>query len=288
MGQGLGIIEDHLEHRREGYGYQVKEGHIDAVVERLHRSRGELTHSNASAFHPFVEALAAGLFSNAIAVKGQIEGPITLSSYLFHKGQPFIWDPALFAAVAFHVSQMLCWQIAQLRSASDLPVLLFIDEPALCLEAPDYSVPEEQRLSALSSALNDVRSRGALAGLHCCASHPFQRMCLVQPDVISFDAHVGLESFFADPAVRTFLMRGGMVAYGLVPTSAQLDPLDAPGLFTRWLKAAASAGDAQDLARRAMVTATCGLGMLDSTSVAESFQLLQEMSALMRTFAGSQ
>ena len=83
----------------------------------------------------FEKALAFGLFPSARAVKGQIEGPITLSAYLFHQGRPFLSDPALFAAIAFHVSQMICWQIDRLKSAG-LPVLLFVDEPALCLDAP--------------------------------------------------------------------------------------------------------------------------------------------------------
>ena len=43
IGQGLGIVADLIEPRNEGYGYQVKEGRIDSVLEILHRSIGELT-----------------------------------------------------------------------------------------------------------------------------------------------------------------------------------------------------------------------------------------------------
>ena len=134
VGQGLGIVADLIEPRNEGYGYQVKEGQLDSVLEILHRSSGELTSANAAGFGAFEEALSSGLFSSAIAVKGQIEGPITLSAYLFHKGRPFLADPALFAAIAFHISQIIGWQIDRLKSAG-LPVLLFVDEPALCLDA---------------------------------------------------------------------------------------------------------------------------------------------------------
>src|SRR6266478_7142 len=187
VGQGLGIVENLIEPRNEGYGYQVKEGQLDSVLESFHRSSGELTPANAAGFGAFKDALSLGLFSSAIAVKGQIEGPITLSAYLFHKGRPFLADPVLFAAIAFHVSQIIGWQIDRLKSAG-LPVLLFVDEPALCLDAPvENAVPEEQRLSALAATLEDARIRGAYAGLHCCAARPFERMCRVQPDIISFD-----------------------------------------------------------------------------------------------------
>ena len=123
--------------------------------------------------------------------QGADRGPITLPAYLFHKGRPFLSDPALFSAVA--------------------SVLLFVDEPALCLDAPvANAVSEEQRLNALAATLEDARIRGAYAGLHCCAARPFERMCRVKPDIISFDAHEGLEIFFADCRFRYIVDRPGM------------------------------------------------------------------------------
>src|SRR5271170_1761953 len=164
IGQGLGAVSDFIEPRNQGYGYQVRDGQIDSLLENLHRSSGELTPANAAGFGAFEEALSAGLFGSAAAVKGQIEGPITLSAYLFHRGRPFLSDPALFAAVAFHVSQITCWQIDRLKTAG-LPVLLFVDEPALCLKAPPgNAVSEECRLTALAATLDGVRLRGAYSG----------------------------------------------------------------------------------------------------------------------------
>jgi hypothetical protein len=286
IGQGLGIVEDLIEPRNQGYGYQVKEGRLDSVLEILHRSSGELTPANAAGFGAFEEALSSGLFRSAVAVKGQIEGPITLSAYLFHQGRPFLSDPALFAAIAFHVSQIICWQIDRLKSAR-LPVLLFIDEPALCLEAPvATAVSEEQRLNALAVTLEDARVRGAYAGLHCCAARPFERMCRAKPDIISFDAHEGLDLFFADWHALDFVNQGGSVAYGIVPTRPGLDAVDAARVFIRWLKAASLAGDPQKFAQRAMVTSTCGLGLLDVSSVPESFGVAHSIGKLIRTLAG--
>lgn len=286
IGQGLGILGDRIEPRQRGYGYQVKDGCLDAVLEILHRSTGELLPGNAAGFDPFLQALSAGVFPGAAAVKGQIEGPITLSAYLFHHGKPFLSDPALFAAIAFHVSQNICWQYDRLQPAG-LPVLLFVDEPALCLEAPANGVPEEQRLSALAATLHVARTRGAVAGLHCCAARPFTRMCRAEPDILSFDANEGLELFFADPDARRFVDRGGVVAYGLIPTSPGVDTLDPASIFVRWLKAASQAGNPQKLAQRAMVTATCGLGLLDPLSIAGSFGIARGVGKLIRALAGT-
>ncbi len=270
IGQGLGVVAGYLEPRSEGYGYQVREGRVDAVLEMLHRSDGKLKPENAAGFYAFESAMAGGRFDSAAAVKGQIEGPITLSAYLFYRGRPFLSDPAFFSAVAFHVSQIIGWQIDRLKAAG-LPVLLFVDEPALCLQAAVVnSIPDEKMLEALAAILEDTRVRGAYAGLHCCAARPFERMRRANPDIFSFDAHEGLDLFFADSHMIDFVHRGGLVAYGIVPTRAGVNALDSAKIFLRWLQAASQAGDPQEFAQRAMITATCGLGLLDESSVAES------------------
>jgi hypothetical protein len=287
IGQGLGCLADLIEPRNEGYGYEVKAGQIDSVLEALHGSSGALAPGNAAGFGAFENALSSGLFRSAVAVKGQIEGPITLSAYLFHQGRPFLSDSALFAAIAFHVSQMISWQIERLKVAG-LPVLLFVDEPALCLEGLANVVSEKQRLNALAATLEDARVRGAYAGLHCCAARPFERMCRAKPDILSFDAHEGLDLFFADWHALDFVQQGGTVAYGLVPTRAGLNAADAASIFIRWLKAASLAGDPQKFAQRAMITATCGLGLLDASSIKQSFSVAHSISKLVRTFVGSE
>jgi hypothetical protein len=189
----------------------------------------------------------------------------------------------LFAAVAFHVSQMVCWQIERLRLAG-LPVIFFVDEPALCLEAT--AAAEDRFLSALSATLEGARARGAWAGLHCCAASPFARMCRVGADILSFDAHAGLEQFFLEREAHAHLQRGGLVAYGLIPTWPSLVDLDANTIFRRWLASAAMVGDPQELVRGAMLSATCGLGMLDDNAVRKSFALADAVNSLFRKLAG--
>ena len=287
ISQGLGCLADLIEPRQEGYGYEVKAGQIDQVLERLHDSSGILREENAAGFSEFERDLSSGLFSSAVAVKGQIEGPITLSAYLFHRNKPFLSDSALFAAIAFHVSQMVSWQIERLQAAG-FPVLLFVDEPALCLESHPNIVSEEERLNALAAALEGARTRGAYAGLHCCAARPLERMCRAKPDILSFDADEGLDLFFTDWHVLDFVQTGGIVAYGLIPTRSGLNAADSASIFLRWLKAASLAGDPQKFAQRAMITATCGLGLLDESSVGESFRVAHSVSKLVKTLAGAE
>lgn len=57
-------------------------------------------------------------------------------------------------------------------------------------------------------------------------------------------------------------------------------------IFIRWLEAASRNGDTQYLAQRAMITATCELGLLDSASVRASFSVAHAVSKLVRSLAG--
>lgn len=286
IGQGLDVLAEQIEPLGEGYGFQVKEGQIDLVLDLLHRSAGELTAQNAAGFPTFERAVSSGLFPQAVAVKGQIEGPITLAAYLFYRGRPFLSDSTLFAAVAFHISQIVCWQIDRLKAAG-LPVLMFVDEPALYLEASNgNTISEEERMNALAVTLEDARVRGAYAGLHCCAARPLERMLRAQPDILSFDADEGLDLFFADSRAVDFVHHGGMVAYGIVPTRPGANEVDSTSIFLRWLQAASHAGDPQEFAQRALITATCGLGLLNPSAVAESFNVAHRISKLIRALAG--
>ena len=285
IGQGLGILADFVEPRAGGYGYQVKPGRIDAVIEALHNSAGCLTPADSAGFPVFEESIKRPMFPSAIAVKGQIEGPVTLATYLFYRDRAFLADSSPFSAVAFHIAQIACWQIERLQR-SDLPVLMFVDEPALCLdEAVSKGIPQERRLSALSSIFEDIRARGAFSGLHCCAQRPFDRICVADPDILSFDAHQGLEEFFSSRSALEFLDRGGWVAYGLVPTSSDLSALRPGSIFSRWLVAASLARDPQDLAQSTIITATCGLGLLAPPAVIESFQIAADVGAMIRKLA---
>ena len=170
-----------------------------------------------------------------------------------------------------------------------LPGLLSLAAALILASGISKLVPAQKNPTAQSrfTTLEGARIRGAYAGLHCCAARPFERMCRAQPDIISFDAHEGLDLFFTDWHALDFMQQGGTVAYGIVPTRPGVNAVDSASIFIRWLKAASLAGDPQKFAQRAMITATCGLGLLDTFAVAESFSVAHSVSKLIRSLAGS-
>lgn len=69
--------------------------------------------------------------------------------------------------------------------------------------------------------------------------------------------------------------------------TTRLNAVDSASIFMRWLKAASLAGDPQKFAQQAMITATCGLGLLDPSAVAESFGVAHGVGKLIRSLAGN-
>src|ERR1700743_2677058 len=111
-------------------------------------------------------------------------------------------------------------------------------------------------------------------------------MFRTRPDILSFDAHKGLEAFFSHPQSVDFVNQDGIVAYGLIPTKPHVDATDAAHIFVRWLEAASRRGDPQKFAQRAMITATCGLGLLDPAAIRGSFSVARDVGKLVRSLAG--
>jgi hypothetical protein len=172
--QGLGSLSDLVEPRVTGYGYRVRPGAMDVLLRHLEAGLAEMDARSAAGLAEFERSLQTGMFDSARALKGQMEGPITMASYLFNGDRPLAAVPNCLRAVTAHVVRLAQAQIRMLRQFG-LPVLFFVDEPSLCLACETASSSMRDR--ALADCLGAVRDAGAIAGLHCCAAQPIDRMC---------------------------------------------------------------------------------------------------------------
>ena len=235
-------------------------------------ARGELlaglarpTPLDAPGLAPFLASVQSGAFPRARALKGQVVGPVTLAAAL---GIP-LGDAAAWRVVGARVQALAGAQAAAL-SACGLPAWVWLDEPVLGARQP---LPEAG-VEALQAALEAVRAAGASAGVHVCSRPPWALLLELGPDLVSFDAWRDLEAATADPACAALLARGTWLAAGLVPTAgAGPQGLRASELFRRLWLAWRRLGDPPALARRTLVTASCGLGLRPPGEVATSFAL---------------
>jgi hypothetical protein len=281
--QGLVSCVDLLQEHAQGY--TVRAGQLNALLDRLDATHTFADAAHAAGFFAFERALQEGRFPQARAVKGQVTGPLTLAAALGTAEVSFLHQPDLITALGRYVTRSAQWQVTRLGRMG-VPVLLFVDEPALPLLAQhDTGTAQSGVLAVVRDVLHGIRTAGAVAGLHCCAFNALPLMLNLRPDILSFDAYKELEALAQSPHLMNILHCGGTVAYGMIPTDSARAREPVESLFACWSSAVALRGSVSTAARQSLVTATCGLGLLREDAAHRVFQATQHFARLVQQAA---
>lgn len=225
------------------------------------------------------------------AVKGQITGPFTLLTGIKdEEGRAGYFDESIRDMVIKGIARKAAWQTA-LLAASKQPVLLFIDEPALAgLGSTAFiSVTSDEIREMINEVATAVHGAGGLAGIHVCANTDWGLLLGSAIDILSFDAF----GFFDRLAPLTseltaFLDRGGIIAWGGVPTGRTEDIAaeSVASLCARWeaqmdLLAPTKRGRAE-LLRQTLITPSCGTGSLSQEQAQRVLELTRDVAATLR------
>ncbi len=233
-------------------------------------SRFVLTPETAQGFFTMLAGLeksSGGLF----AVKGQITGPITFTTGLKDQNrQAIFYHETLRDAAVKLLALKAAWQARQLRRFG-VPVILFIDEPALAGYGSSefISISREEIAACLKEVIDAVHGQGGLAGVHVCANTDWSLLLGSDLDIVNFDAFGYFDKLLLyGRQLKAFLEGGGCLAWGLVPTAqaADIEAADEEGLWALWqrqTRAVAALGvDADTVRRQAFLTPSCGTGSL--------------------------
>lgn len=271
-----------------GVYLQVVEGSDTAALEAL-----GISTDYAAGFGQFEAHLREPeIASQAVMLKGQVTGPFTLGTNLLDQDRRCAYyDDQLRDAIVSMVSLKALWQIRRLAPFGR-PVMIFLDEPSLLGFGSQtfITVSREDILEDLNRVTRAIHEAGALAGVHCEANTDWSLLMETELDILDFDAYDHMQAITLYPAeLNRFLSRGGWLGWGIVPT---LDPKAAaeetvPSLLARFetgLDLLVAKGiDRQLLARRALITPSCGAGGVLSEALAERvLGVLKELSAALR------
>jgi hypothetical protein len=172
-------------------------------------------------------------------------------------------------------------------------VLVTLDEPYLCSFGSAFvNVSREDVATSLNAAAAAVHAEGALAGLHCCGNTDWSLVLSTDIDVVNFDAHEYFTGLSLYPAeLRAFVERGGVLAWGAVPTSSAAAEIGAAAMLRKidaQMTELVSKGISRErLMAQSILTPSCGVG---SRTVAEADQVLgvlTELSTLWRSRGGA-
>lgn len=240
----------------------------------------DLGHDAFGGFRAFL-TVAAG---RTAPVKWQLTGPVTLGLALVRAGVPVstAFDVAV-RAVRAHLQALHAEVAAALPGAEQVVV---VDEPSLgALMAPGLPIPPDAAIDLVSGALAAIE-RDALAGVHCCAAADWASVLAAGPAVLSLPATPDL----VDVAgyLARFLERGGVVAWGVVPTDGPLSrTAERPWrqLSELWCQLVQRGCDAMALRQQSLITPACGLGLHAEEVAALVFDQVNEIAHRVRTQA---
>jgi methionine synthase II (cobalamin-independent) len=219
-------------------------------------------------------------------VKGQVTGPITFGLSLTDQDQgPIFYEPTLREILIKHLSSKGRWIEKRFNELfPHLKTILFFDEPSLSSFGSAFSsLNREEVILSLNECFNAVKG---LKGVHCCGNTDWSVLLTTNLDILSFDAYGYLETLALYPKeLRTFLERGGILAWGIAPTSEAILKEDARSLVTRFKKGVdilARKGIDPTLLQRAIITPSCGTASLSIALAERVCKVTAEVSKRLR------
>lgn len=230
--------------------------------------------------------------SDRPAIRGQLEGPISLGfNILDQDDRPILFNDTIRSFMIEFMAKRANVQLSRLKDRN-ANAFMFIDEPGL------------QYLFSALSGYGDVAARADMEvffsmidrprGVHLCGNPDWDFLLGLDLDVLSLDVYSNGEVFVAyGKSIRTFLDRGGIIVWGIVPTNYEpfekenMDSLE-KRLEGLWTSLAHAGIDREFLLSRSMLSpATCCLVNPDGEKTVErAFHLVQGLSTRLREKSG--
>ncbi|TEB13119.1 hypothetical protein [Pelotomaculum propionicicum] len=250
---------------------------------------------SAAGFYAFMEDLKKGAGS-ARVLKGQVVGPLTAAFQLKdERGRFAYYNDQLRDLIVKTIALHSVWQVIQLKKFG-LPVLIFIDEPSIRVygKSSYITVTKEAIKEDLEAVFQAVHSAGALAGVHCCDAIDWSILFESSVEVVNFDAYNYFSSIVPFIAsLKEFLKRGGLLAWGVVPTLDDL-VLDEDGasllaiLDREWKELTRRGVSRKLLYRNCIIAPACGTGLLDAELAEKIYALASSVSEKLRSREGKE
>ena len=226
-------------------------------------------------------------------VKVQTTGPCSFALTIVDENKRAIYYNEEFRDVVIKALAMKCrWQIQKFQPYAE-KVICFIDEPILSAfgSSTYVSVKRDDVVEHLAEVIEAVHADNALAGIHCCGNTEWSILIDAGVDLVNFDAFEFGDTIaiYAD-SVKPFLENGGILAWGVVPTSTAIREQTVDSLVTHFEKVMdnlASKGiDKQLIVEQAVITPSCGTGSMDPADAEKVFDINQQLSKAMKAKYG--
>ncbi len=235
---------------------------------------------------------AAGDFISPTALKGQITGPFTMLTGVHDKDDRLgYYNPAIRDIVVKGLAMKAAWQALFLQKQSQLPVLIFIDEPALAgLGSSAFiSIAADDIRADINEVSTAIHSVGALAGVHVCANTEWDLLLSSEIDILSFDAYGYFDRLILlKEQLHAYLDQGRILAWGIVPTSDHeiIAQESCDRLVSLWEEQARQlvrpGRTLASILGQTLITPSCGTGSLPPVLARKVLDLTRDVSKILK------
>jgi hypothetical protein len=222
-------------------------------------------------------------------IKSQVTGPVTFGLATVDENKRALYYNDVYRDVVIKGITMKARWLLDKFSVFGYNQLCFVDEPILTgFGSSTYvSVQREDVVRDLNEVVEAVHSKGALVGTHCCGNTEWPILIDAGVDIISFDAFEFGETIAYYPEqTKEFLEKGGVLAWGIVPTSEKIAEETANSLIARLkekiIHLAGKGIDENLIWKKCLLTPSCGTGSLSVELSEKVFYTLAEVSRKLR------
>jgi len=238
----------------------------------------------STVYHRFLELDLA----HRPAIRGQLEGPISFGmNVLDENKRPILFDDTLRPFMYEFMSKRINVQLQRLKRLNS-NAFMFVDEPGLqflfsALSGYDSAAAREDMAHFFSMVERPC-------GVHLCGNPDWDFLLGLEMDVLSLDVYLNGEIFSSYAgAIRSFLDRGGVIVWGMVPTNFEpfekesTDSLE-DRLTHLWQLLDRKGIDTDFLLSKSLLSpATCCLVNPDmERTVENAFEVVRRLSARLR------
>ena len=240
-------------------------------------------------FYRLAEMYREKPWPQLIAVHCFTVGPYTMGlSLKDESGAPAFYDDHIRDIIVKYLAMRAKWRVKEVQKLfPGIQTLTLLAEPALSVYTSSVGTG---RWDDIKNALDEVMTAvDGVAGVHCCANFDWSLLMSTSARVINFDTYrYGETMALYGSNLAEFLARGGMIAWGIVPTHdpATLDAENAASLVNKLehtLEMVVASGVDRDLLMgSSWITPSCDIATLSAERGERVFELAREVSQTMR------
>ncbi|MFC1725107.1 hypothetical protein ACFL4T_05735 [candidate division KSB1 bacterium] len=239
----------------------------------------------SSGFFAFENYLNSNDLSTVKYLKCHITGPVSFGMTVTDENKrSAFYNEALVDAIVKCCAMKAAWQLNRLKKFNK-ELIMFIDEPYLSAFGSAFvNVSREQVITYINEIVETIHEYGAAAGVHCCGNTDWSILMDSNIDIISFDAYDYFQSMTLYPDhLKKFFSRGGVLAWGIIPTSAKIENENTDSIIKNFEEKVALLSEKgftkNEILDRCLITPSCGMGSLSAALSDKVLEILSAVSA---------